>query len=91
MTATASAPLSAAQSQLIFRAVLDALARPGTIRRLPAAARKDYTFRSPAPSLAADRRATWDRALAGLESARLTDAARAFDQNHVAGRLDLCE
>jgi tetratricopeptide (TPR) repeat protein len=48
--------------------------------RLPAAARKDYTFRPPAPALGGERRAAWDRALAGLESARLADAARAFDE-----------
>ncbi len=48
--------------------------------RLPAAARKEYTFRSPSPSLAGDRRAAWDAALAGLESARLADAARAFEE-----------
>jgi tetratricopeptide (TPR) repeat protein len=48
--------------------------------RLPAAARKEYTFRSPAPSASGDRRAAWDRALAGLENARLSDVARAFDE-----------
>jgi tetratricopeptide (TPR) repeat protein len=48
--------------------------------RLPAAARKEYTFRSPAPALAGDRRAAWDRAIAGIESVRLGDAARAFDE-----------
>lgn len=37
MTATTIAPLSAAQSQLIFRAVMEALARPGTVGLLPAA------------------------------------------------------
>jgi alpha-D-ribose 1-methylphosphonate 5-triphosphate synthase subunit PhnH len=36
MTVTASAPLSFARSQQVFRAALDALARPGTVRRLPA-------------------------------------------------------
>lgn len=35
MTATTIAPLSVAHSQLIFRAVMDALARPGTVHRLP--------------------------------------------------------
>ncbi len=35
MTATTIAPLSAAQSQLVFRAAMDALARPGTVHRLP--------------------------------------------------------
>jgi tetratricopeptide (TPR) repeat protein len=48
--------------------------------RLPAAARKEYTFRSPTPSLAGDRRAAWDRALAGLENARLADVARVFEE-----------
>jgi alpha-D-ribose 1-methylphosphonate 5-triphosphate synthase subunit PhnH len=35
MTTTTAAPLSAAHSQLVFRAVMDALARPGTVHRLP--------------------------------------------------------
>jgi tetratricopeptide (TPR) repeat protein len=48
--------------------------------RLPAAARKEYTFLSPAPSVSGERRAAWDRALAGMEHARLADAARAFDE-----------
>ncbi|HTU73763.1 MAG TPA: phosphonate C-P lyase system protein PhnH [Trebonia sp.] len=37
MTATTIAPLSATQSQLVFRAVMEALARPGTVGRLPVA------------------------------------------------------
>ena len=48
--------------------------------RLPAAARKEYAFLPPAPSSGGDRRAAWDRALAGSEQARLADAARAFDE-----------
>jgi len=48
--------------------------------RMPAAARKEYTFLSPAPSLAGDRRAAWDRTLAGVESARLGEVARAFEE-----------
>jgi tetratricopeptide (TPR) repeat protein len=48
--------------------------------RLPAAARKEYDFLPPAPSQGGARRAAWDRALAGLERARLGDAARAFDE-----------
>jgi tetratricopeptide (TPR) repeat protein len=48
--------------------------------RLPACARKEYTFRPPAPSVSGDRRAAWDRALAALPGARLADAARAFDE-----------
>ena len=38
MTATTIAPLPVAQSQLVFRAVMEALARPGTVHRLPAIA-----------------------------------------------------
>jgi alpha-D-ribose 1-methylphosphonate 5-triphosphate synthase subunit PhnH len=38
MTATTIAPLPVAQSQLVFRAVMEALARPGTVHRLPASA-----------------------------------------------------
>jgi tetratricopeptide (TPR) repeat protein len=52
----------------------------GPKSRLPAAARKEYAFLSPAPSAAGDRRTAWDRALAGAEKARLGDAARAFDE-----------
>jgi tetratricopeptide (TPR) repeat protein len=52
----------------------------GNKGRLPAAARKEYTFLPPAPSLAGDRRAAWGGALAGLERARLGDAARAFEE-----------
>ncbi len=48
--------------------------------RLPAAARKEYAFVSPAPSVFGERRAAWDRALAGTDQARLGDAARAFDE-----------
>jgi alpha-D-ribose 1-methylphosphonate 5-triphosphate synthase subunit PhnH len=35
MTTTTIAPLSPAHSQQVFRAVMDALARPGTVHRLP--------------------------------------------------------
>ncbi len=52
----------------------------GPAGRMPAAARKEYAFLPPGPSLAGDRRAAWDRALAGLESARLGEVARAFDE-----------
>src|SRR5262249_55202658 len=48
--------------------------------RLPACARKEYTFRPPAPSVSGDRRAAWDGALAAVPGARLADAARAFDE-----------
>lgn len=37
MAATMIVPLSAAQSQLVFRAVMEALARPGAVGRLPVA------------------------------------------------------
>ncbi len=47
--------------------------------RLPAAARADYQFRSPPPALGGERRAAWDRALGGLEQARLADAGRIFE------------
>src|SRR5207249_4838304 len=62
-----------AESREKFEAVF------GDQGRLPAAARKEYTFRSPV-SLAGDRRTAWDRALAGVEKARLADAARAFEE-----------
>jgi tetratricopeptide (TPR) repeat protein len=52
----------------------------GAKGRLPAAARKEYAFLSPAPSAGGERRAAWDRALAGMEKARLGDAARAFEE-----------
>jgi tetratricopeptide (TPR) repeat protein len=75
------------------RAQFDALF--GDKGRLPTAARKEYTFLPPAPSVAGDRRAVWDRALAGSDTGRLADAARAFeelartDANDVAAAYNL--
>jgi tetratricopeptide (TPR) repeat protein len=48
--------------------------------RLPAVARRQYTFQSPPPGAPGPRRQAWDRALANGPSVKLTDAARAFEQ-----------
>jgi tetratricopeptide (TPR) repeat protein len=48
--------------------------------RLPWSARREYAFRPPAPSAGGERRAAWDRALSVAGQARLSDAARAFDE-----------
>jgi tetratricopeptide (TPR) repeat protein len=45
--------------------------------RLPASARREYSFR-PCPHAAGERRAAWDKALASL-TGRLSDAAKAFE------------
>src|SRR5262249_54567390 len=52
----------------------------GKESRLPAVARRDYTFLSPAPTVTGERRQAWDRALTGSRSARLSDAVRTFEQ-----------
>jgi tetratricopeptide (TPR) repeat protein len=52
----------------------------GDKSRLPASARRDYTFLSPPDSAPAERRAAWSRALAGAATGKLTDAAKAFEQ-----------
>jgi tetratricopeptide (TPR) repeat protein len=46
----------------------------------PPAARRDYAFRGPAPSLSGNRRKAWDEALAAPDDGRLTNAVRAFEQ-----------
>jgi tetratricopeptide (TPR) repeat protein len=46
----------------------------------PAAARRDYTFRSPAPAANGERRQAWNQALQASEGGRLGAAARAFEQ-----------
>jgi tetratricopeptide (TPR) repeat protein len=51
----------------------------GPTSRLPASARQEYRFKSPAPTLSGERRRAWDQALATAGSPRLSDAARAFD------------
>jgi tetratricopeptide (TPR) repeat protein len=51
----------------------------GAGSRLPEAARRDYSFQSPAAD-GAGRRAAWDRALASAGTGKLSDAARAFEQ-----------
>jgi tetratricopeptide (TPR) repeat protein len=52
----------------------------GAKSRLPMAARREYTFMSPPVSASVERRAAWDRSLAGTTKGKLTDAARAFEQ-----------
>jgi tetratricopeptide (TPR) repeat protein len=52
----------------------------GAESRLPAVAGKEYTFATPPPSVANDRRAAWERTLAGAATGKLGDAARAFEQ-----------
>ncbi len=52
----------------------------GEHSRLPASARREYTFQSPPTGAPAARRAAWERALSGASTGRLTDAARAFEQ-----------
>ena len=50
----------------------------GSEGRLPAAARRDYTFRSPRNPTEA-KRAAWDHALQSADSPRLTDLVRMFE------------
>jgi tetratricopeptide (TPR) repeat protein len=52
----------------------------GDKSRLPAAARRDYTFQSPPTTAPTARRDSWNRALAVAASSRLADAARAFEE-----------
>ncbi len=52
----------------------------GDQSRLPAVARRDYTFASPPATTSTERREAWNRALSGAATGKLTDAARAFQQ-----------
>ncbi len=51
----------------------------GPNSRLPEAARREYTFRSPPPGVAGKSRAAWDRALGSVASPRLGDLGRLFE------------
>ncbi|TMQ34018.1 MAG: tetratricopeptide repeat protein [Planctomycetota bacterium] len=57
---------------------LEALFGPSS--RLPAAARRHYTFQSPPREATPDKRNGWSQALAGAATGKLTDAARVFEQ-----------
>jgi tetratricopeptide (TPR) repeat protein len=48
--------------------------------RYPASARKETTFQSPPATTQPERRAAWDKALAGAAPGKLADAAAAFAQ-----------
>jgi tetratricopeptide (TPR) repeat protein len=52
----------------------------GPQSRLPEAAKRQYTFQSPPANVPSERRAAWDRALAGAGTGKLADAASAFAQ-----------
>jgi hypothetical protein len=52
----------------------------GDKSRLPAAARQEYRFQSPSPTITGDRRAAWDRVLGGAAKGKLGEAAAAFEK-----------
>lgn len=52
----------------------------GPESNFPETARRDYTFQSPAPTVAGERRQAWDRALAAPTTGRLGEAARTFEE-----------
>src|SRR5262249_13505668 len=52
----------------------------GPESNFPETARRDYSFRSPAPGVSGERRQAWDQALTAPTTGRLSDAARAFDE-----------
>jgi len=52
----------------------------GAKSRLPAAARIEYRFQSPSPTLTGERRAAWDRVLSGAAKGKLTEAVAAFEK-----------
>src|SRR5262249_39760996 len=60
----------------------------GPSSAFPEAARRDYTFRSPAPTVTGECRKAWDAALAVPESGRLSGAVRAFEQLTQADEQD---
>src|SRR5207248_10597141 len=60
----------------------------GDQSRLPAAARREYSFQGSPARAPAGRRAAWEQALAGAATGRLTDAVRAFEQLTQSGAED---
>ena len=54
----------------------------------PASARRDYAFRSPAPTVSGERRRAWDLALNAPEAGRLSSAVSAFEQLAQADEQD---
>jgi alpha-D-ribose 1-methylphosphonate 5-triphosphate synthase subunit PhnH len=77
-TATASVPLSAARSQQVFRAALDALASPGTVRRLPVAGAAGGPPAALLPVLALAELTTPVCVLADAEGPEWADVVRAM-------------
>jgi tetratricopeptide (TPR) repeat protein len=52
----------------------------GEDSRFPALCRREYAFKKPVAAPGRDRRAAWDRALAGARTGQLADASRAFER-----------
>jgi tetratricopeptide (TPR) repeat protein len=52
----------------------------GANSRLPEAARREYRFQSPAPTVTGERRAAWDRTLSGAATGKLSEAIKAFEK-----------
>jgi tetratricopeptide (TPR) repeat protein len=52
----------------------------GANSRLPEAARREYRFQSPAPTITGERRAAWDRTLSSASTGKLNEAVKAFEK-----------